>query len=56
MVPFVKISLQEPHYFGNRNIILRHMRITNVTFLELIQFIEPKTAFTMFLNEVMKEK
>ena len=42
--------------FGNRNIILRHMRITNATVSKLNQFIEPKTTFAAFLSEGMKEK
>ena len=42
--------------FGKRNIILRHMRITNVAVSKLNQFIELKTTFAAFLREVMKEK
>ena len=36
--------------FGNGNIILRHMHITNATVSKLNQFIEPKTTFAMFLS------
>ena len=42
--------------FGNRNIILRHVCITNSTVSKLNQFIEPKTTFAAFLSEGMKEK
>ena len=54
--PASQESLCKNHIiFGNRNIILRHMRITNATFSKLNQFIEPKIMFAMFLSEVMKE-
>ena len=33
IVSFARISLEEPPFFGNRNTILRHMRITNTTFI-----------------------
>ena len=33
--------------FGNRNIILRHMRITNAT---VSKYIEPKTTLAAFLS------
>ena len=37
--------------FGNGNITLRHMRITNATVSKLNQFIEPKTTLSAFLSK-----
>ena len=50
-------SLCKKHIiFGNRNIILRHMPITNATDSKLNQFIEPKTSFAAFLSVDMKDR
>ena len=50
-------SLCKKHIiFGNRNIILRHMPITNATDSKLNQFIEPKTTFAAFLSVDMKDR
>ena len=47
-VSFARISLQEPHFFGNRNMILRYMRIINATVSKINQFIEPKGRLQCF--------
>ena len=49
-------SLCKNYIFGNRNIILRYMRITNTSVSKLNQYIEPKTTLAEFLSEGMKEK
>ena len=49
-------SLCKNYIFGNRNIILRYMRITNASVSKLNQYIEPKTTLAEFLSEGMKEK
>ena len=48
VVSFARISLQEPHFFGNRNMILRYMRIINATVSKINQFIEPKGRLQCF--------